>query len=249
MLALTGLRVGVCTGLLLCTVAGVALLRHPTADARSARTANSPTKQQSSPPLTAPPPPTPPADPRFARLWPLEFVSVNGGARATLRLYDDHGNVDPAARAQLDELLADRRDTDHVETAEMYRRTIQLLFRAAYHFETRRVEIVSGYRKPGKRREGLHAQGRAIDFKLDGVPPAKVAAYLRTLPRVGVGIYTHRRTQFVHLDSREISFHWLDASPPGKHWRERSLRTKNIPLLDRAYSSETDLPEALPAQL
>ena len=248
MLALTGLRVGVCTGVLLCTVAGVVLLRQPTADARSARNLDAPAKLRPPAELT-PPPATPPADPRFARLWPIEFVSLNGGSRATLRLYDDQGNVDQSARAQLDELLADHRDSDHVETAEMYRRTVQLLFRAAYHFDARRVEIVSGYRKPGKRREGLHAQGRAIDFKLHGVPPAKVAAYLRTLPRVGVGIYTHRRTQFVHLDSRETSFHWLDASPPGKHWRERSLRTKNIPLLDRAYTSETDLPERLPAQL
>ena len=41
-----------------------------------------------------------------------------------------------------------------------------------------------------------------------------VAAYLRGVPRVGVGLYTHPRTRWVHLDVRDRSYHWADATPP-----------------------------------
>jgi len=170
---------------------------------------------------------------------------MNCGESASVRLYDDDGTLDRGVEDVLDSLLADHRDADQVEFTTMNRRTLQLLFRTAYHFGAHKVEVVSGFRKPGKRREGPHAEGRAIDFKLPGVAPKQVAAYLRTLPRVGVGIYTHRRTQFVHLDSRDTSFHWLDSSPPGKHWRDHSLHTKNIPTLDASYTPEADLPETV----
>ena len=43
-------------------------------------------------------------------------------------------------------------------------------------------------------------------------------------PRAGVGIYTNPRTQFVHLDVRDQSYHWVDASPPGVKWHEAQLR-------------------------
>ena len=31
---------------------------------------------------------------------------------------------------------------------------------------------------------------------------------------MGVGVYTNPLTQYVHLDVRERSYHWIDASPP-----------------------------------
>jgi len=63
------------------------------------------------------------------------------------------------------------------------------------------------------------------------------------MPRVGVGIYTHPKTQFVHLDVREHSFHWLDASPPRRHWRERNISGKGLDALDSKYTPKDDWPE------
>jgi uncharacterized protein YcbK (DUF882 family) len=172
-------------------------------------------------------------------------MNVNTRERAELRLYDATGALDQAALTRLDELLADARDPERVERAPIDRRALQLLFKAAYDFGAAEIEIISGYRKPGRRREGLHGQARAIDFKLPGVKAAELASYLRRLPRAGVGIYTHPRTQYVHLDVRELSYHWLDASPPRRHWRERSLG-RISPGHDR-YEPEMDLPDSVRA--
>ncbi len=182
-------------------------------------------------------------DPAFAALSPLGVLNVNTRERAELRLYDSTGALSSPALERLDELLADRRDPLEIERAPIDRRVLKLLFKAAYHFGATEIEIVSGYRKPGKRREGLHGQGRAIDFRLQGVKAAELASYLRRLPRAGVGVYTHPKTQYVHLDVRDQSYHWLDASPPRRTWRERSLG-RIAPSHDR-YEPEADLPESV----
>ena len=72
-----------------------------------------------------------------------------------------------------------------------------------------------------------------------------LASYLRELPRTGVGVYTHPKTQYVHLDSREHSFHWLDASPPRRRWRENSIGARDLVVRDGAYTPALDLPEGL----
>jgi len=183
----------------------------------------------------------------FSALPELRLANLNTRESVSVQLYDAEGHVDPQSAQKLDGLLVDARDPDHIVQTELNRRTLQLLFRAAYHFRAASVEVVSAYRRPGRRREGLHAEGRAIDFKLPGVSAAALAAYLRTLPRVGVGVYTHPRTQYVHLDTRERSFHWLDASPPGRRWRERSLRDPKLVARDASYRESMDLPESCAA--
>jgi uncharacterized protein YcbK (DUF882 family) len=181
---------------------------------------------------------------RKPALWPLRVSYVNTGNATSLRLYDANGKVDNTAAAQLDELLCDVRDPAHPRTTTLDRRTLQLLFRAAYHFRAREVIVISGYRKPGRRSEGRHGEGRAIDFRLPKVRASALAAYLRTLPRVGVGLYTHRATQFVHLDSREKSYHWLDPSPPGVSMREKPLAGGDLAKRDATYAPTDDMPEA-----
>jgi uncharacterized protein YcbK (DUF882 family) len=183
----------------------------------------------------------------FARLSPIEFLNINTRQRLSARLYDANGNVDESVASEFDTLLCDSRDKKHWKSKRLDRRTLQLVYRAAYHFHVDEVHVVSAYREATRRREGLHAQGRAIDFRLPGVSPAPLAAYLRTVPRVGVGVYTHPKTQFVHLDVREHSFHWLDASPPRRHWRERNISSRALPALDAAYSPVSDWPEGLSA--
>ena len=174
--------------------------------------------------------------------WPLRISYVNTGHATSIRLYDSDGKIDKMSAEALDELLCDVRDPAHPRTTRLDRRTLQLLFRAAYHFRAREVIVISGFRKPGRRPEGRHGEGRAIDFRLPKVRASALAAYLRTLPRVGVGLYTHRATQFVHLDSRDRSYHWLDPSPPGVTMPLRPLAGGNP--RDATYAPTDDLPEA-----
>jgi len=182
----------------------------------------------------------------FASLPSLRFSNQSTGQRAQVRLYDDSGHVDEREATRLDVLLADSRDPKNCAAITLDRRTLQLAVRAALHFHSDQVQVVSAYRKPGRRSEGPHASGKAIDFKLPGVPARELASYLRTLPRVGVGVYTHPKTRFVHLDDREHSFHWLDASPPGRTWRELSLGGgSGLVKRDAAYVRRDDWPENL----
>jgi len=183
-------------------------------------------------------------DSSFAGLPSLRFSNQSTRQSALIRLYDDAGRIDEGEASRLDELLADTRDPNKREAITLDRRTLQLAVRAALHFQVSEVQVVSAYRKPGRRREGPHASGKALDFKLPGVPARTLASYLRTLPRVGVGVYTHPKTLFVHLDDRERSFHWLDASPPGRSWREQSLGG-GVGLIkrDAAYARRDDWPE------
>jgi uncharacterized protein YcbK (DUF882 family) len=174
---------------------------------------------------------------------PVRFSNENTQQSESIQLYDATGHVDEGQAARLDALLCDTRDPKAWATLTLDRRTLQLAVRAALHFRALEVQVISAYRKPGRRREGLHATGKAIDFKLPGVTARVLAAYLRTLPRVGVGIYTHPKTSYVHLDDREHSFHWLDASPPGRTYREQSIGNASLPKRDAAYARADDWPE------
>ena len=153
----------------------------------------------------------------FGALAPLHVHNVNTLKANVLRLYDEMGRIDEGAGRALDELLGDARDRSNIRTTTIDRRTLQPMFRAAYHFRVTRVELISGYREPGARREGQHGFGKAIDFRLPRVSASALAAYLRTQKLVGVGVYTNPLTQYVHLDVRERSYHWIDASPPRSH--------------------------------
>jgi hypothetical protein len=151
--------------------------------------------------------------------------------------------MDPAALDTLDDLLADRRDPENVATTTMDRRVIQVMYRAAYHFQAHELTVISGFRKAGSRSEGLHALGRAIDFRLQKVPPGALASYLRETARAGVGVYTHPATQYVHLDVRPQSYHWADGSGPGHAAAEWSLGQRGLAELDASYEPGDDWPE------
>lgn len=180
----------------------------------------------------------------FARLAPVHVVNINSGEKIDVRIYDLRGQLDPEALEKLDRLLCDWGKPDDVKCAQVDRRAIQLMFRAAYHFGRGEIVIISGYREPRKRSEGLHAQARAIDFKLTGVRLAELSAYVRTFPRAGIGIYTHPKTQYVHVDSRERGYHWGDSSGPGTAGGEWSLGGLEVlARQDAAYSPLSDWPE------
>ncbi|MBX3201251.1 MAG: DUF882 domain-containing protein [Labilithrix sp.] len=192
-------------------------------------------------------PPKPPAPPKVAWASTLPALSVknrNTNAQAKIRLYADDGTIDRAGLRAFMRVAAsapDLADTPSGEVAEpLDPRLVQLAFRAAYHFKGAPIVLVSATRKGA---HGKHGTGDALDFQLVGVRAASLAAYARGFPCAGVGVYTHPKTQYIHLDVREQSFHWLDGSPPGVTWRERRLADRAQPKRDAAYARALDLPE------
>lgn len=181
----------------------------------------------------------------YGQLELLTFRNANTKESVRLRLYGHDGQLDETAAMALDALLADTRDPKQRRETRISRRLLQIVFRAAYHLNAFEVLVTSAYRAAGRHREGFHATGCAIDFSLVGVKAAMLASYLRQQPRVGVGIYTHPRTQFVHLDVRDQSYHWLDASPPGRTWRGMPLRNAAQRVRDASYTRADDWPEGL----
>jgi len=72
-------------------------------------------------------------------------------------------------------------------------------------------EVFSGYRSPATNarlrrasrrvaKNSLHMRGQAVDVKLAGVRPSKLARAARKMERGGVGYYR----RFVHLDSGDV---------------------------------------------
>lgn len=185
--------------------------------------------------------------PRFSDLPKVRFVS--GPRECSVRLYADDGSVDEHAASAIDEALADVRVPGKPHVVAIDRRLLQLVVKVATHFGATQVDVVSAYRKPGRTSEGHHAKGRALDFRLPDVSAKELATYLRAQPRVGVGQYIHPRTQYVHLDVREVSYHWLDGTGPHRAGGEWRLATMGLPRLDASYSPELDLPEGMTAFL
>jgi uncharacterized protein YcbK (DUF882 family) len=179
--------------------------------------------------------------PRLAApLPPLVVKNINTNAEALVSLYAADRSVDPTALSAFRRAAALEKQLE----APLKTRVVQLVVKAAYDLGASKIILVSTVRPKDRRgRGGHHTTGEAVDFQLPGVPARTVAAYLRKLSRVGVGIYTHPKTQFVHLDVRDQSYHWLDASPPGRTWREAALKDATREERDAAYRPEDDLPK------
>jgi uncharacterized protein YcbK (DUF882 family) len=111
-------------------------------------------------------------------------------------------------------------------------RLLDLVFRIEDHFHAPEIRFLSGYRLPSRGNGSNHGKGRAMDLVVPGVTDAEVAEFARTLGYVGVGIYPV--SGFVHVDVRDRSYFWSDASGPGKRNRERGI------LGDVARSSDRD---------
>jgi uncharacterized protein YcbK (DUF882 family) len=182
-------------------------------------------------------------DPRYASLPSLAWRAVNTRETVQARLYRPDGTVDPAVVERLSRLL---RDTATGDASPVVQRTLQLIVKVAARFDARSVEVVSAYRTgrspSGRRvrREGYHGVGSAVDFRLPGVDTALVAAYARTFSHVGVGFYP--RLDFVHIDSREHTYLWVNAAGRSHHGWNRPLARPGSSDRDRAWTPEADAP-------
>lgn len=101
------------------------------------------------------------------------------------------------------------------QPTSMDARLLDALLAAARHFDSMRIDIVSGFRAPkynlmlrkkGREvaRNSQHTLGSAIDFRLRGVPVRRLHAWARRLRLGGVGLYP--ASGFIHMDTGPVRY-------------------------------------------
>ena len=149
--------------------------------------------------------------------WRRGYVHVIGHhASWKGYLIGRENRVLPAARQAISRVLAWPR-RDKLMAGEL----LALLGRVSDEFGGRPLRVVSGYRERSFARESKHRLGRAVDFRVVGVPNEALRDFLRSLGSVGVGYYPN--STFVHFDVRELPTYWVDDSGPGQPPRYRHI--------------------------
>jgi len=175
------------------------------------------------------------ADP--SQLPPLVLAPVNGGERVSLTPEGEDGGFSSEEQLRAARVFTPsaRRKPHPVAP-----RLLDLVYRAMRHFDVPLVHMVSGYR--ADRAGSRHTQGRAIDMVLPGVSNEALAAYLRGLGFVGVGVYP--KSGFVHLDVRDASFFWIDESLPDERCRTQPVLLEEAKLADQAARDRGEGPNS-----
>ncbi len=149
------------------------------------------------------------------------------------QLVSSDGKLVGSATDKLDVLLRSRRTGARTT---MDRRLLSLLAEVSDHFGGRSIIVISGFRPHSKHqytRNSRHNHGKAIDFRVVGVPNEELYAFCRTLPSVGCGYYPN--STFVHMDVRNHKTQWTDYSKPGEP-----------PIYARDKRSKRDVPKPAP---
>ncbi len=140
------------------------------------------------------------------------FIRLANGERARLRLYGNSGRILPGSVNRLSRLARERRGRQRVK--RLHYRLIEMLQRVAWQFPDKPIRILSGYRPQSSGNETQHAFGRAVDFRMPGVPTRSIFQFCKTLSRSGCGYYPVKN--FVHMDARERRFSWIRPEPQKK---------------------------------
>jgi uncharacterized protein YcbK (DUF882 family) len=148
----------------------------------------------------------------------LVIVSLNTNDRVELSALADGGGF---SASDLDQAAFVLREPSSGNAHPVEPRLVDLVYRIALHFAAPEVRVISGYRTPHGRNASNHGHGRAIDLVVPGAADEDVAKFARELGFVGVGIYPS--SGFVHVDVRDRSYFWVDASAPGRRNRERGI--------------------------
>jgi uncharacterized protein YcbK (DUF882 family) len=130
-----------------------------------------------------------------------------------IRIGDKHGKVSDTAAKSVEKLLRSSSGLAH----PIDKRLVQLLGVMSNHFGSRRIEVVSGFRPYAPTQYTAHSNhnhGKAVDFRIPGVPNEAVRDFCRTLKDVGCGYYPNGI--FVHMDVRGNNAFWIDYSKPGE---------------------------------
>lgn len=132
---------------------------------------------------------------------------------ADLKITDGSGKVSSATLKSFEKVMRSPGGPSHPIEA----RLVSLLGVVSNHFGSRKIEVVSGFRPytPTQyTKDSNHNHGKAVDFRVVGVPNEVVRDFCRTLKNTGCGYYPN--STFVHMDVREASAFWIDYSKPGE---------------------------------
>lgn len=137
----------------------------------------------------------------------IQFVRIKKTKRMKIKLLRRNGVIRPQGKRALGRLLGYRR---------MHPMLADRLQRVAERFPNHAIEITSGYRKPikGKKKQSMHAKGRAVDFRVQGVSNELLYEFISSLENVGAGYYPN--SIHVHLDTRDKKYLWTDVSGRGE---------------------------------
>jgi len=130
-----------------------------------------------------------------------------------VRVSSRRGHVAPTALTSFERIMRSTTGLTHPPDA----RLIALVGQVANHFGSRKLEVISGFRPYSPTQYTTHSNhniGRALDFRVVGVPNEVLRDYCKTFHNVGVGYYPN--STFVHLDVRDTSATWIDFSRPGE---------------------------------
>lgn len=131
----------------------------------------------------------------------------------SFRIQDRRGHVSPNALKSAERLLR----FPNGQTHPIDPRLLSLLAVVSDHFGSRKIEVISGFRPYTPTQYTPHSNhnvGKAIDFRVAGVPNEVLRDFCRTLRNVGCGYYPN--STFVHMDVRPTSAFWIDYSKPGE---------------------------------
>jgi uncharacterized protein YcbK (DUF882 family) len=131
----------------------------------------------------------------------------------TVRVSDRRGKVSPTSLKTFEKMMRSSSGAVHAPDP----RLVALIAIVSNHFGSRKIEIISGFRPFTPTQYTAHSNhnvGKAMDFRVVGVPNEILRDYCKTLRNVGVGYYPN--STFVHLDVRDRPAFWIDYSKPGE---------------------------------
>ena len=157
---------------------------------------------------------------------------VRFGEELSVRVKDKRGKIPPPALKTFSKALRSGNAVHAIDP-----RLVALVGMVSNHFGGRKLEIISGFRPFTPTQSNKHSNhnlGKALDFRVQGVPNEVLRDFCKGLRNVGVGYYPN--SYFVHLDVRDAPAFWIDYSKAG----EAAKYDKPSPQADEATS---DVPE------
>jgi LysM repeat protein len=143
----------------------------------------------------------------------VRFVRVWNDKTATLKLMTNSGRINKRSREILSKLAGPKRRPRR--TRLLHPRLLHMLQRVAERYPGQRIEIISGVRPRKKGQElSKHNVGRALDFRVQGIPRKELYHFVKQLPKTGAGYYPN--SVFIHMDVRDRKANWTDMSGPGE---------------------------------
>jgi uncharacterized protein YcbK (DUF882 family) len=133
-----------------------------------------------------------------------------------IRVKDSRGKISSSSLREFEQMMR-QGEGPNAATHPPDPRLVALIGLVSNHFGGRTLEIVSGYRayKPTQyTAQSRHNYGRALDFRIRGVPNETLRDFCRTLRDTGCGYYPN--STFVHMDVRDAKAYWVDLSHPGE---------------------------------